>query len=108
MDSPCFLHFLVEFIHCYFHKEKKRESDVEKKKCVQLLSMLNLHQSQTLSQLSVWGLKNETAIIVITGLRSNIVGKRRGEEKFWQLFLWEDLIKKTLQRLETDGEIVAN
>lgn len=54
----------------------------KKKKCVQLLSMLNLHQSPTLSQLSRWGLKNETAIIVITGLRNNIVGKRGGEEKF--------------------------
>lgn len=77
-----------------FSQGKKTRIRCGKKKCVQLLSMLNLHQSPTLSQLSRWGLKNETAIIVITGLRNNIVGKRRGEEKFWQLFLWEDLIKK--------------
>lgn len=77
-----------------FTRKKKTRIRCVKKKCVQLLSMLNLHQSPTLSQLSRWGLKNETAIIVITGLRNNIVGKRGGEEKFWQLFLWEDLIKK--------------
>lgn len=34
MDSPCFLNFLVEFIHCYFHKEKKNENQMcEKKMC---------------------------------------------------------------------------
>lgn len=91
---PAFDIFWWNSFTVIFTRKKKTRIRCVKKKCVQLLSMLNLHQSPTLSQLSRWGLKNETAIIVITGLRNNIVGKRRGEEKFWQLFLWEDLIKK--------------
>lgn len=79
---PAFDIFWWNSFTVIFTRKKNENQMWKKKKCVQLLSMLNLHQSPTLSQLSRWGLKNETAIIVITGLRNNIVGKRGGEEKF--------------------------
>ena len=55
---------------------KPNENQMCQKKCLQLPSRRKLHQSPTLSQLSLWGFKNETTIIVITGLRNNIMGRK--------------------------------